>query len=125
MEKGVSRERHAVFVKRVYEPPAGTDGVRVFVERLWPRGVSKQGARFDLWLKEISPSPELRKWYSHDPEKWEEFQARYRMELERNPEAVGRLRELLDRGPVTLVYAARDEERNSAAVLKAFLEERA
>jgi uncharacterized protein YeaO (DUF488 family) len=126
MEKGSGTGRRGtILVKRVYEPPAGTDGIRVFVERLWPRGVSKESAHFDLWLKEISPSPELRKWYAHDPEKWEEFQERYRGELERNPEAVGRLLGLLDRGPVTLIYAARDEERNSAVLLKAFLEERA
>jgi uncharacterized protein YeaO (DUF488 family) len=113
----------AIGLKRVYEAPAAEDGYRVLVERLWPRGLSKARARVDLWLKEVAPSPELRKWYSHDPQKWAEFQARYRAELRTNP-ALGRLQQLLRaQAQVTFVYAASDEQRNSARVLKQVLEE--
>lgn len=109
-------------VKRVYEAPVPADGKRVLVERLWPRGLSKQKADVDVWLKEIAPSAELRKWFAHDPGKWADFQKRYRKELEDSTEAVAALRNLAARGKVTLVYAARDEQHNSARVLKAFLE---
>jgi uncharacterized protein YeaO (DUF488 family) len=102
-----------VLLKRAYEPPSPEDGFRVLVERLWPRGLTKERAQVDLWLKEIAPSPELRKWYSHDPAKWVEFQARYRTELEQKV--------LRDHPIVTFVYAAHDEERNSAVLLKEFL----
>lgn len=109
-------------LKRVYEERSAEDGVRVLVERLWPRGLTKERAGVDVWLKEIAPSPELRKWYGHDPAKWEEFKRRYVEELRRNPEVVGELRELArKKGGVTLVFAARDEERNSAVVLREFL----
>jgi uncharacterized protein YeaO (DUF488 family) len=110
-------------LKRVYEAPDESDGARVLVERLWPRGISKERAKLDLWLKEISPSPELRKWFSHDPEKWDEFKVRYRAELEANTAAVEKLRQLSGRGTLTLVYAASDEQRNSARILKDFLEQ--
>jgi len=109
-------------LKRAYEEPGPDDGVRIFVERLWPRGVRKEDARLDLWLKDIAPSPELRKWYGHDPARWKAFRDRYRRELQDHPEAVAALREKLT-GPVTFVYAARDTERNSAAVLRAFLDQ--
>ena len=109
-------------LKRAYEPAARSDGTRVLVERLWPRGLRKADARIDLWLKDIAPSPELRTWYAHDPAKWPEFQQRYRKELRSNPQAVQRLREILEKGTVTLVFAARDEKRNSALVLKEFME---
>ncbi len=109
-------------LKRAYEPPSDLDGFRVLVERLWPRGLTKERARLDLWLKEIAPSPALRAWYSHDPAKWAEFQERYRAELRANP-ALAELRQLAAaHGVLTFVYAARDEERNSARVIKAFLE---
>lgn len=109
--------------KRVYEPPTPDDGCRILVERLWPRGVTKDRAAIELWLKDISPSPQLRQWFGHDPAKWPEFQQRYRQELEQQPAAVDLLREKERRdGTVTLVYAARDEQRNSAVLLKAFLE---
>ena len=108
-------------LKRAYEEPAERDGLRILVERLWPRGLSKERAAVDVWLKEVAPSPELRKWYGHDPAKWEEFQKRYRAELEANESAVAELRRRVREEPVTFVYAARDEERNSAAVLKEFL----
>ncbi|WP_425410419.1 DUF488 domain-containing protein [Hyphococcus sp.] len=110
-------------LKRAYEKPAKADGKRILVERLWPRGVTKAAALLDEWLKDIAPSPSLRKWYGHDPEKWPEFQKRYRAELAGNKEGVERLREICKSGTVTFIYAAKDEERNSAAVLKAFLED--
>ena len=110
-------------LKRIYEPRAAQDGTRVLVERLWPRGVSKQDPRIDQWLKEIAPSPELRAWFGHEPARWAEFQRRYRAELAGNAEAVARLRALLAQGPVTLVYAARDPEINSARVLREWLGE--
>lgn len=114
----------AIRLKRAYDPPAGDDGTRVLVERLWPRGLSKERAALDLWLKEVAPSPELRRWYGHDPQKWPEFRRRYREELRAKETEVERLAELARRGPVTFVYAARDTERNSATVLKELLESR-
>ncbi len=109
-------------LKRVYEKPARTDGLRVLVERLWPRGISKERAAVDLWLKEVAPSAELRQWFAHDPAKWPDFQRRYRAELRDNKEAVRPLRQKARQGTVTLVYAARDEEHNGALALKRFLE---
>lgn len=109
-------------LKRAYEAPEKADGKRILVERLWPRGVTKDAAALDDWFKEIAPSPALRKWYGHDPKKWPEFQKRYRKELKANEDEVARLGEICAAGPVTFVYAAKDEERNSAAVLKAYLE---
>src|SRR5438270_5954536 len=99
-------------LKRVYEAPSPTDGERVLVERLWPRGLAKAKAAVDLWLKEVAPSPELRKWFAHDPAKWEQFRHRYWEELKGNPEALELLRQKAKQGTVTLVYAARDEEHN-------------
>lgn len=111
-------------VKRVYESPVPKDGTRILVERLWPRGLSRERAAVDLWLKEIAPSPELRKWFGHDPAKWQEFQRRYEAELREKENAVRVLKEKRKEGTVTLVYAARDKENNSAVVLKRFLERR-
>jgi uncharacterized protein YeaO (DUF488 family) len=108
-------------IKRVYEPPAPTDGTRILVDRLWPRGLTKERARVDLWLKEIAPSTELRRWFGHDPARWAEFQARYRAELAANAEPVARLRAEMARGPVTLIYGAKDEAHNDAIVLRDFL----
>lgn len=113
--------QNEVKVKRIYEAPDPDDGARVFVDRLWARGLTKEKAALDLWLKEVAPSSELRKWFSHDPDKWEEFQKRYRAELEENQEAIARLREEIQKGPVTLLYGARDQEHNEALVLKDFL----
>jgi uncharacterized protein YeaO (DUF488 family) len=110
-------------LKRVYERPSQDDGFRLLVERLWPRGLSKPNAQIDLWLKEIAPSPELRKWYHHDPTMWDEFKQRYRAELQENPAMADMLQVLRENKAVTFVYAAKDEERNSARVLKEFLEE--
>ena len=111
-----------IHLKRVYVQPSGKDGIRVLVERLWPRGLSKEHAAVDLWLKEIAPSPELRKWFGHDPARWEQFQKRYWKELQEKGEAVQLLTEKGKQGTVTLVYAARDEEHNGALALKQFLD---
>ena len=109
-------------LKRAYEGPEKTDGARLLVERLWPRGLTKEKAAIDEWFKEVAPTPELRKWYSHDPAKWPEFRRRYVAELKANRGEVEKLRARVMKGPVTFVFAAKDEERNSAAVLKAYLE---
>lgn len=109
-------------LKRVYEAPTETDGLRILVDRLWPRGLTKERAAVDLWLKEIAPSTELRKWFGHDPAKWEQFQDRYWRELEENAEALDQLKEKCKEPTITLVYGARDEEHNEAIVLKAFLD---
>jgi uncharacterized protein YeaO (DUF488 family) len=109
-------------LKRAYEEPAPEDGCRVLVERLWPRGVRQAEAALDLWLKEIAPSPELRQWFSHDPQKWDEFRRRYWAELEKKPEAVEVLHGKIKKGAVTLVYGSRDEKHNAAVALKQFLE---
>ena len=112
-----------ILLKRAYGPGSPEDGCRVLVERLWPRGLSKERAALDLWLKDVAPSPELRAWFGHRPERWDEFRRRYRDELRDRPAEVARLRELAAAGPLTLVYAARDEVHNSARVLKDVLEE--
>ncbi len=109
-------------LKRVYEPPEASDGTRFLVERLWPRGLSKQAAKLDAWLKEAAPSDELRRWYGHDPEKWAEFRRRYFAELARAPEALAPIREALKKGPVTLVFAAKDPRLSNARALKELLE---
>ena len=111
----------AIRIKRVYDPPAEDDGVRVLVDRLWPRGVRKEDAAVTLWLKDIAPSTELRKWFGHDPARWAEFGRRYRAELKHNEEAVAHLVALSARGPVTLVYGAHDVEHNHALVLAGYL----
>ncbi len=108
-------------LKRVYEEASPQDGLRVLVERLWPRGLTRGRAAVDLWLKDVAPSPELRKWFGHDPGKWKQFQERYWNELKEKKDAVTLLKEKGREGPVTLVYAARDEEHNGALALKQFL----
>jgi uncharacterized protein YeaO (DUF488 family) len=110
-------------LKRVYEDPAPDDGLRVLVERLWPRGLTKERAAVDLWLKDVAPSPELRKWFNHDPARWDQFQKRYRQELHQKQDAIELLRQKEQEGTVTLVYAARDEEHNGALALKKFLQD--
>jgi uncharacterized protein YeaO (DUF488 family) len=109
-------------VKRAYHPPAKSDGVRVLVDRLWPRGVSKTAARIDLWLKEIAPSDALRKWFGHEPSRWNEFRKRYFSELETHPAAVAQLKDIARKEKVTLVYAAKDDRHNNAIALKEYLE---
>ena len=111
-----------VRIKRVYEPPEPRDGTRILIDRLWPRGLTKDRARVDVWRKDIAPSASLREWFGHDPAKWEEFQKRYWKELEEKKEAVQLLKQKSKQGTVTLVYAARDEEHNGALALKRFLE---
>lgn len=110
-------------LKRIYEPRENADGLRVLVDRLWPRGIKKSEAHVDKWLKAAAPSPALRTWFGHDPARWAEFRIRYRDELEKDAVAVAELRELLVKGPVTLLYAARDEAHTHALVLKEYLEE--
>jgi uncharacterized protein YeaO (DUF488 family) len=110
-------------IKRVYEPAAGDDGKRVLVDGIWPRGMTKQDAALDLWLKEIAPSSGLRKWFGHDPQRWQEFQQRYRAELAENEPAVARLLVLLKAGPVTLLYGARDVAHNQAVALADYIRE--
>jgi uncharacterized protein YeaO (DUF488 family) len=110
--------------KRVYEPPAKTDGTRWLVERLWPRGVKKDALRMEAWLKDVAPSGALRKWFAHDPKKWPEFQRRYARELDADPEAWQLLLGAARKGDVTLLYSAHDTEHNNAVALKAYLEAR-
>ncbi len=112
-------------VKRIYDPPDGKDGARVLVDRLWPRGVRKEAAKLTLWLKDIAPSTDLRKWFGHDPARFAEFSRRYRAELSANKDAVDRLHDLVKAGPVTLLYAAHDTEHNEARVLADYLKARA
>ena len=108
-------------IKRVYEKPAKEDGKRILVDRLWPRGLTKRKASVDLWLKDIAPTTELRKWFSHDPDKWKEFRKRYHQELKKNKEQASLLKEQVRKGVVTLVYGAKDEVHNEALVLKEWL----
>lgn len=108
-------------LKRAYEPPAADDGVRILIDRLWPRGVSKEHAALDEWMKDIAPSAELRQWFGHDPARWPEFQRRYRAELRQHGDALERIRALARTKTVTLVFSAHDEEHNDAVVLKEVL----
>jgi uncharacterized protein YeaO (DUF488 family) len=109
-------------LKRAYEKPAPEDGERILVERLWPRGLTKQKAKIDLWLKDVAPSQELRKWFGHDPAKWREFRRCYWADLRHKGDLIELLRSKSESETITLVYAARDEEHNGALVLKEFLE---
>ena len=109
-------------IKRVYEKPSPDDGMRVLVDRLWPRGLSKANARVDLWLKEIAPSDALRKWFGHDPARWETFKKKYAKELAGRNDLVAALRARISEGKVTLLFAASDTEHNNAVALKAYLD---
>lgn len=111
-----------IATKRIYEPAADEDGFRVLVDRLWPRGVSKEKAAIDLWARDLAPSDDLRKWFRHDPSRWAEFEERYRAELAGREDALRELVEAAGHKPMTLLYSARDEENNQALVLKAVLE---
>lgn len=113
-----------VKLKRAYEAPAAEDGIRILIDRLWPRGISKKKAALDQWMQDIAPSAELRKWFGHDPARWDEFRRRYAEEVHQNAELLDRLRSLARRGPVTLVYSAHDEVHNDAVVLRNLLLER-
>ena len=108
-------------IKRVYDEPSKDDGTRILIDRLWPRGLSKEKARVDLWLKEIAPSTELRQWFAHDPAKWAEFETRYRAELRQNGEQLTVLKQAIAKGTVTLLYGAKDEQHNDAIVLQELL----
>ena len=110
-----------VSLKRAYEPPARSDGTRILIDRLWPRGIKKDVAKIDEWMKNISPTSELRTWFGHDPARWSEFRRRYKAELRRHPKELERLRTLARQGPLTLVFAAHDEAHNDAVVLKEVL----
>ena len=116
-----SPARHPIRLKRAYEEPAPGDGQRLLVDGLWPRGVTKADLQIEAWLKAIAPSTALRKWFGHDPARWDGFRSRYFAELAANPGALSQLRGYLSRGPVTLLYAARDEEHNNAVALRDFL----
>ncbi|MDI6852500.1 MAG: DUF488 family protein [Deltaproteobacteria bacterium] len=113
-------------IKRAFEEPEASDGERYLVDRLWPRGVSKAQAKLTDWLKELAPSDELRKWFDHDPKRWEEFRERYISELEKsgNLDLLDNLAQKAQTASVTLVYAAKDQEHNNAVVLKNLIEER-
>ena len=113
--------RPEIELKRAYDAASEADGFRILVERLWPRGVSKQDARIDLWAKEVAPSTELRKWFGHDPDKWEEFRRRYTAELEARPGALDPLLEQVRAGKVTFVYGSRETRFNNAAALREFV----
>ncbi len=109
-------------LKRVYDAPdPATDGVRFLVERLWPRGIRKDALQLDGWLKDVAPSTELRQWFHHEPDKWEEFQRRYSAELETRPEAMSPIRKALQKGTVTFLYSSHDAEHNNAVALKTYL----
>ena len=119
----MAKQELTIVLKRVYDEPAPDDGTRVLVERLWPRGFSKERAHINLWLKEVAPSHKLRSWFGHDPEKFAEFRRRYETELASGPgqEALATLRELAKQGPLTLVFAAHDTEHTNAVVLRDLL----
>ena len=108
-------------IKRAYEEPYPVDGTRILVDRLWPRGLTKEKAKVDLWLKDVAPSTELRKWFAHDPAKWAEFRSRYLEELKGNKEQLSLLRQEAAKGAVTLVYGAKDQQHNEAVILQRLL----
>lgn len=112
----------SIHVKRIYDLMLPEDGIRILVDRLWPRGVSKVKAHIDFWMKEIAPSTNLRQWFNHDPQKWSEFRDRYFSELRNNVDSVKQITNYLHQGRVTLVYGAKDREHNNAIVLKEYLE---
>jgi uncharacterized protein YeaO (DUF488 family) len=111
-------------IKRVYEEPSKEDGKRILIDRLWPRGLTKEKASIDLWIKEIAPTTELRKWFGHEEDKWDGFKKRYKQELQKNFESVEQLIQELKSGMVTLVYGAKDTEHNDAVVLKEYIEQK-
>ncbi len=121
MSKSKGIKATNVKLKRAYERPAADDGVRILVDRLWPRGVSKADAAIDHWAKDVAPSTALRKWFGHDPARWQEFRRRYARELRKHPEELAKLRAMAKQGPITLVFAARNERHNDAVVLRGVL----
>jgi uncharacterized protein YeaO (DUF488 family) len=119
MSKGIAADN--VKLKRAYEPSAADDGTRILIDRLWPRGVKKINAAIDEWVKDIAPSTALRKWFGHDPARWQEFRSRYAVEVYKHPEQLNRLRALARQGPITLVFSAHDEAHNDAVALRSLL----
>ena len=115
-------KRGMIQIKRAYATPSKNDGVRILIDRLWPRGLSKNRARLDAWLKELAPSTELREWFGHDATKWAEFKKKYFQELSHNQDTVDKLKEFAAAHTVTLVYAARDELHNNALALREYIE---
>ena len=113
-----------IWLKRAYQPPGEQDGTRVLVDRIWPRGISKQQANIHFWLKDIAPSDQLRKWYGHDQERWDSFRDRYFSELESKQEPLTQLCKLTSQGRVTLIFGTRDETHNNAVALKEYLQNR-
>ena len=109
-------------IKRAYDSSSDNDGCRILVDRLWPRGISKEKAKVDFWLKELAPSTELRRWYGHDPEKWAEFKSRYFAELDGNPELVNELLDYVGKGTVTFIYSSKEQRLNNAIALKEYVE---
>ena len=118
----MNTKRIAIRTKRVYEQPDEADGYRILVDRLWARGLSKNKAKVDFWIKEIAPSTELRRWYGHDPDKWTEFKSRYAAELDANPGEVEILLEEIQAGIVTFLYSSKEEQLNNAVALKEYIE---
>ena len=116
-------KREMIQIKRVYDPPGPEDGKRILVDRLWPRGIKKEKLKMDEWLKEIAPSDKLRKWFSHDPKKYEEFKKRYAGELEEKSEILKRIKNEAKKGKVTILFSAKDAEHNNATVLKNLLDQ--
>ncbi|HET8552509.1 MAG TPA: DUF488 domain-containing protein [Gammaproteobacteria bacterium] len=114
----------SIRIKRIYDAPSRGDGRRVLVDRVWPRGIKKDEAKLDDWLKDVAPSTPLRKWFGHDPDKWPEFQTRYRKELDTRSEAVGQLAGYARKGTLTLLYGARDVQHNQAVVLRDYLQKK-
>lgn len=119
MSKKITADR--IKLKRAYEPAAAGDGTRILIDRLWPRGVKKVDAAIDQWVKDIAPSTALRKWFGHDPARWQVFRSRYAVEVAKHPERLSRLRALARQRPITLVFSARDEVHNDAVALRDFL----
>ncbi|WP_226584158.1 DUF488 domain-containing protein [Acuticoccus sediminis] len=115
---------NSVYIARVYDDPKDTTGARLLVDRAWPRGVNKADLDHDEWIRDVAPSTELRKWFGHDPKKWAEFRMRYSAELKDNQDAVSRCLEWCRKGPVTLLFAARDREHNQAVILREYLSNR-
>ena len=113
-----------IHLKRAYEKSSADDGVRILVERLWPRGLTKAKAALDLWIKDVAPSPNLRKWFGHDPARWKQFKQRYWTELKGKKDDIDVLRRKAEQGRITFIYAAHDEEHNGALALKEFIEQR-
>jgi len=116
--------KHQLQIKRVYEPPTAENGARILVDRLWPRGIKKEDLQCDLWLKEVAPSNELRRWFKHDPDRWQEFRKRYRKELESREESWQTILDYVKQQDTTLLFAAKDVEHNHAVVLKDFVKEK-